>query len=170
MNYSILEVDDDKIIDHDIQPIHLSKPANIKNGDQVYVIQHPRGSSLAFYSSESIVESECMYVHMYMCIYFMCVFVCVLVCSHVYVCVSMLIAVLRDSVVNFSGPYLYYQCTAEKGSLGSPVLKEVDGELKIAALHQGTKVGDLSGYKRGTLMQEIYLEEEGRSHSHPPIN
>ena len=41
------------------------------------------------------------------------------------------------------------------------MLKEVDGELKIVALHQGTKVGDPSGYNFGTLIQEIHLEEEG---------
>ena len=59
-DYSIMEVDDNKIIEYDIQPIHLSQPANIKNGDQVYVIQHPRGGSLAFSSSDSTVKSECV--------------------------------------------------------------------------------------------------------------
>ena len=68
--YSIIEVDDDKIIEYDIQPIHLSQPANIKNGDQVYVIQHPRGGSLAFSSSESTVNSESVHV------YTVCVRVC----------------------------------------------------------------------------------------------
>ena len=64
LNYSVLEVDDDKIIDYDIQPIHLSQPADIKDGDKVYVVQHPRGRSLTFSSSESIVESE----YIYMCV------------------------------------------------------------------------------------------------------
>ena len=50
------------MIDYDIQPIHLSQPANIKNGDQVYVVQHPRGKSLTFFSSESIVEGEYIYI------------------------------------------------------------------------------------------------------------
>ena len=67
-DYSIIEVDDDKIIEYDIQPIHLSQPANIKDGDQVYVIQHPRGGSLAFSSSESTVNSECVRVHMCACV------------------------------------------------------------------------------------------------------
>jgi len=55
---------------------------------------------------------------------------------------------------------LYYQCTTEKESLGSPVLKEVEGELKIVALHWGTKDRDHRhpGYNCGTLIQEIHLE------------
>ena len=69
LDYSIVEVNDDKMIDYDIQPMHLSQPADIKSGDQVYVIQHPRGGSLAFSSSESIVQSE-----------YMCIFVCVCAC------------------------------------------------------------------------------------------
>ena len=78
--------------------------------------------------------------------------------------------VLQDSVFIFSGPYLYYQCTTEKDSLGSPVFKEIDGELKIVALHQGTKVGDPSAHNYGILMQKIHLEEEGQSHNYPPIS
>ena len=46
------------IIDQDIQPIHLSKPPNLKTGDQIYVIQHPRGGQLTFSPSESVVDGE----------------------------------------------------------------------------------------------------------------
>ena len=83
MDYSIVEVDDGKIVDYDIQPIHLSHPADIKNGDQVYVIQHPRGGSLAFSSSQSIVESVCLCVCVCVCVY---VCVCTIhACAHGYV-------------------------------------------------------------------------------------
>ena len=60
------------------------------------------------------------------------------------------------------GPFLYYRCTTEKGSSGSPVLKEVDGDLKIVALHRGTRDGDHDhpGYNCGTLIQEIHLDDE----------
>ena len=66
---------------------------------------------------------------------------------------------LTDSVYICLGPYLYYQCTTEKGSSGSPVLKEVDGELKIVALHRGTKDADQDhpGHNCGTLIREIQL-------------
>lgn len=59
------------------------------------------------------------------------------------------------------GPCLYYQCTTEKGSSGSPVLKEVDGDLKIVAIHRGTRDGsqDQPGYNCGTLIREIHLEK-----------
>lgn len=59
----------------------------------------------------------------------------------------------------YLGRFLYYQCTTEKGSSGSPVLKEVEGELKIVALHRGAKGGDHHhpGYNCGTLIQEIHL-------------
>ena len=50
------------------------------------------------------------------------------------------------------------------------MFKEIDGELKIVALHQGTKVGDPSEHKFGILMQRIHLEEEGQSHDCPPIS
>ena len=61
-------------------------------------------------------------------------------------------------IVVFLGPFLYYKCTTEKGSSGSPVLKEVGGELKVVALHRGT-----TDYKIfpedncGTLIKEIHL-------------
>ena len=58
LDYSIIEVDENKTDELDIQPIHLSKPADIKNDDQIYVIQHPRGGHLAFSSSESKVQSK----------------------------------------------------------------------------------------------------------------
>ena len=73
--------------------------------------------------------------------------------------------VFQDSVFIFSGPYLYYQCATEKGSLGSPVFKEIDGELRIVALHQGTRGGGPSGHTFGILTQKIHLEEEGQSHT-----
>ena len=102
-DYSIIEVDDDKIIEYDIQPIHLSQPANIKNGDQVYVIQHPRGGSLAFSSSESTVNSECVHVytvcvHVYMCacVWCVCVYLvckCVFVCKCVCMCIRMQVCI-----------------------------------------------------------------------------
>jgi len=56
MDYSIIEINDEKTNDLGIEPIFLTNPADIKNGDQVYVIQHPLGGRLAFSSSESIVE------------------------------------------------------------------------------------------------------------------
>ena len=90
LNYSVVEVNEDKIIDYDIQPFHLFHPADIKNGDQVYVIQHPRGGSLAFSSSESIVESVHVCVCACACV---CVFMCVCACVRACVCVCMCVCV-----------------------------------------------------------------------------
>jgi len=55
MDYGIIEINDEKMNDLDIEPIFLTKPADIKNGNQVYVIQHPLGGCLAISSSDSIV-------------------------------------------------------------------------------------------------------------------
>ena len=54
-------------------------------------------------------------------------------------------------------PLLLYQCTTDYGSSGSPVFKEVDGELKVVALHRGgQETGDKwLGYNCGTLIKEI---------------
>ena len=66
---------------------------------------------------------------------------------------------LISCLVVLPGPFLYYKCTTEKGSSGSPVLKEVDGELKIVALHRGTTDGNqcLAEHNCGTLIKEIQL-------------
>ena len=56
------------------------------------------------------------------------------------------------------GPLLLYQCTTEEGSSGSPVLKEVQGDLKVVALHRGGRNGSYSGaidFNCGTLIEEI---------------
>ena len=99
MDYSVVEVNEDKIKDYDIQPIHLSCAPDIKNGDQVYIIQHPRGGSLAFSSSESIVKCVCVLgacvlgacvlsvCVLSVCVLSVCVCVCVCVCVRVCVCV-----------------------------------------------------------------------------------
>ena len=54
-------------------------------------------------------------------------------------------------------PLLLYQCTTDNGSSGSPVLKEVDGEWKVVALHRGGNDahGKWLGYNCGTLIQHI---------------
>ena len=64
MDYALVEIDEEKLVDPrtkkslDVNPIHLTRPADIREGDQIYVIQHPRGEQLAFSSSDSIVLSE----------------------------------------------------------------------------------------------------------------
>ena len=61
LDYTLVEIDEDKLVDSktnrslDISPMQLIRPADIKEGDQIYVIQHPRGEQLAFSSSDSIV-------------------------------------------------------------------------------------------------------------------
>ena len=57
----------------------------------------------------------------------------------------------------FVDPLLLYQCTTDLGSSGSPVVKEVDGELKVVALHRGGKEASdrWHGYNCGTLIREI---------------
>ena len=61
LDYTLVEIDEDKLVDSktnrslDISPMQLIRPADIKEGDQIYVIQHPRGKQLAFLSSDSIV-------------------------------------------------------------------------------------------------------------------
>ena len=55
------------------------------------------------------------------------------------------------------GSLLFYQCDTDAGSSGSPVFKEVNGELKIVALHRGgrdPRQGS-SGYNIGSLMSAI---------------
>ncbi|XP_065900703.1 uncharacterized protein [Dysidea avara] len=61
-------------------------------------------------------------------------------------------------------PLLLYECTTDMGSSGSPVLKEVDGDLKIVALHHGGeyKQWNSTGYNRGTLIQEIVNHLNGQ--------
>ncbi|XP_065911833.1 uncharacterized protein [Dysidea avara] len=60
LDYTIIEIDESKMKEPetkkplDIDPIFMF-PTDIKTGDQVYVIQHPRGGDLAFSSSESTV-------------------------------------------------------------------------------------------------------------------
>ena len=64
LDYTLVEIDEDKLVDSktnkslDISPMQLIRPADIKEGDQIYVIQHPRGEQLAFSSSASIVLSK----------------------------------------------------------------------------------------------------------------
>ena len=50
------------------------------------------------------------------------------------------------------------------GSSGSPVLKEVDGDLKIVALHRGGeyKQWNSDRYNCGTLIQEIVNHLNGK--------
>ena len=64
----------------------------------------------------------------------------------------------------YTEPLLLYQCTTDLGSSGSPVLKEVDGELKVVALHRGGReTGDSwVGYNCGTLIQEILNHLQGK--------
>ena len=54
---------------------------------------------------------------------------------------------------------MLYTCTTDEGSSGSPVLKEVHGQLKIVALH----VGDHKERKcnAGVLMKEILTDFNG---------
>ena len=61
----MMEVDESKLVDPttnkslDINPFQMIRPADIHNeGDQIYVIQHPRGEQLAFSSSNSVVQSK----------------------------------------------------------------------------------------------------------------
>ena len=69
-----------------------------------------------------------------------------------------------SSATCFVDPLLLYQCTTDLGSSGSPVLKEVDGELKVVALHRGGREANVNwlGYNCGTLMREILNHLNGR--------
>jgi len=75
---------------------------------------------------------------------------CLLVDMHIHI---------HSSNIAFSpGCLLLYQCSTEHGSSGSPVLKEVQGDLKVVALHRGGRDASLSnmlGFNCGTLVQEI---------------
>lgn len=57
----MIEIDENKLVDPktssslDISPLQMIRPAAIKGGDQIYVIQHPRGEQLAFSASDSLV-------------------------------------------------------------------------------------------------------------------
>jgi len=69
------------------------------------------------------------------------------------------------TIVHCIDPLLLYQCTTDNGSSGSPVLKEVNGELKIVALHRGGREtgGDWLGYNCGTLIKEMLNHLSGKS-------
>ena len=66
--------------------------------------------------------------------------------------------------VIYTEPLLLYQCTTDYGSSGSPVLKEVDGDLMVVALHRGGRDSGNSwlGYNCGTLVQEILNHLHGK--------
>ena len=64
LDFALIEVDDSKLVDPrskrslDIISIQMTRPANVREGDQIYVIQHPRGEQIAFSSSDSVVLSK----------------------------------------------------------------------------------------------------------------
>ena len=65
----MMEIDENKLVDPktkkslDINPFQMTRPTDInKEGDQIYVIQHPRGEQLAFSSSDSVVQSKILAV------------------------------------------------------------------------------------------------------------
>ena len=72
----MLEINESKLVDPatnkplDINPFQMTRPTDInKEGDQIYVIQHPRGERLAFSSSDSVVRSKILAVqHIGLCI------------------------------------------------------------------------------------------------------
>ena len=61
-------------------------------------------------------------------------------------------------------PLLLYQHTTGYVPSGSPVFKEVDGELKVVALHRGGQETEVNyfGYNCGTLMCEIVNHLNGK--------
>ena len=64
LDFALIEVDDSKLVDPttkrslDINSIQMIRPADVREGDQIYVIQHPRGEQIAFSSSDSVVLSK----------------------------------------------------------------------------------------------------------------
>ena len=50
-----------------------------------------------------------------------------------------------------------YECGTERGSSGSPILKEDNGSLRIVGLHRGgfNKKKDQMGYNYGSQFSEI---------------
>ena len=64
LDYSVIEINENELKDPytntplNINPLQLTSPVNIKDNDQVHVIQHPRGGELSLSSSESYVESK----------------------------------------------------------------------------------------------------------------
>ena len=59
--------------------------------------------------------------------------------------------------------YLYYLSATERGSSGSPILKEVEGELKLVGLHRAGNTET----NWGSLFSEIVnkVQEEPLNHS-----
>ena len=75
--------------------------------------------------------------------------------------------ILSCNVCFCIGSLLFYQCDTDAGSSGSPVFKEVNGELKIVALHRGgrdPRQGS-SGYNIGSLMSVIINHIVGGSYN-----
>ena len=64
LDYTLIEIDENELVDKktnkslNIEPMQLMRPPNIKRGDHIYVLQHPRGDEFSFSSSESIVLGE----------------------------------------------------------------------------------------------------------------
>ena len=64
--------------------------------------------------------------------------------------------------------FLYYSNATERGSSGSPILKEVDGRLKLVGLH---REGD-EDYNWGSLFSEIinHIQNKQLQHSKETIS
>ena len=59
----------------------------------------------------------------------------------------------------YIGFLVFYGCATYKGSSGSPVLKVVDGTLKVVALHRGCQAKYLN---YGSLFSEVLFHAAGR--------
>ena len=60
---------------------------------------------------------------------------------------------------------LVYKCQTLKGSSGSPVIKEVNNEYKLVAVHTGVFVDNEEGYGSaycGSLISSIIKHTNGR--------
>ena len=137
-------------MDINVQPmiVELSEAFDIKSGDVIYIFQHPNCADEASMSS-----SQCKVAGEYCACVSFCSYTCICVCVYVYTyALTLNVQFLNTDI------YLYYSSATECGSSGSPIVKEVNGKLRVVGLH---RAGD-EEHNWSSLFSEIINHMQGK--------
>ena len=74
--------------------------------------------------------------------------------SHMMLGQSLCLTIMNNIIFCFVGFLMLYDCKTFNGSSGSPVLKEVNGELQVVGIHRG--ILNETYYNISTLFSEVY--------------